>query len=338
MSSMPAVQLTVDRRIVLTDVPVPARRSDQVIVDVDLCGICGSDLHAPDLPQVYRGGFTMGHEASGAVCWVGSEVEGWQVGQRVALNPNGNVDGTCAQCRAGRTNFCYQATMETALGMQMDGALAPQMAVFPGSLRALPDGMSRIAAGWVEPTATALRAVRRAGDIQARRILVTGGGPIGQLAIRICQSMGAAHVTLMEPTEIRRAAGQASGADECLHPDEARRNVSDLHADVVLEASGNAQATSLGLDALEPDGTLVVVGGGPGNTVDPLTVLLKELSVIGSFTYVDEDFDDAVTMLADGTVSVEDLTSAVVPVTDALEAFESLRSASTMKVLIAPNA
>ena len=182
MAVMTTVMLTSDRRIELRDRPEPHRRHDQVIVDVDLCGICGSDLHSPDLPQVYRGGFTLGHEAAGVLSWVGDEVEGWTVGQRVAVN--GNVDGTCEHCRAGHPDFCRQATMDTALGLQMDGGLAPRMAAFPGSLRAVPEGMSRYAAAWVEPTATALRAVGLAGDLTGADVLVTGGGPIGQLVLR----------------------------------------------------------------------------------------------------------------------------------------------------------
>lgn len=335
MDGMPAVLFDSDRRITLTERPRPGRHQDQVVVDVDLCGICGSDLHAAQLPQVYRGGFVMGHEPSGTVSWVGGAVEGWEVGQRVAINPIGNVDGTCAQCRAGRPNFCYHATMETGLGMQMDGALAPQMAAYPGNLRAVPDGMGRTAAAWVEPTATALRGVRRAGDVTGRRVLVTGGGPIGQLTVRIARHAGASHVVLVEPAEERRSFGPASGAHAVLSPDEARDAVEELQADVVIEASGSGSATGLGLDALRPGGMLVVVGSSAVSSLDSTTVLLKEITVRGSFTYADE-FDETLTLLAERQIVVDDLTSTIAPLEDALAAFDSLRSASTMKVLIAP--
>ena len=337
MATMSTVMLTGDRKIELRDRPEPARRGDQVIVDIDLCGICGSDLHSPELPQVYRGGFVLGHEPAGVISWVGDDVAGWTPGQRVAINPNGNVDGTCEYCLAGRPNFCRQATMETALGLQMDGGLAPRMAAFPGSLRAVPDQMSRFATAWVEPTATALRAVRLAGDLSGARVLVTGGGPIGQLAARLSRVQGAGELTLVEPAEDRRTVGLRSGADASVTPDEARRNVGDLRADVVIEASGSAAALELAVDALEPGGVLVVVGAGAAGGLDPTSVLLKELVVRGSFVYTDE-FDDAVALLARGTVAVDDLTSDVTPLQDALSAFESLRSGSAMKVLIDPRA
>jgi len=332
---MPAVLLRTDRQIMLVDHPLPAHRPGQVIVDVDLCGICGSDLHAPHLPQVYTGGFVMGHEAAGRVSWVGDQVDGWTVGDRVAINPNGNVDGTCEHCRAGRVNFCRQATMETALGMQMDGALAPQMAVFPGSLRALPESMPRIASGWVEPMAIALRAVDLAGDVAGRTLVVTGGGPIGQLVLRLAKARGAARLILVEPSPGRRACGTASGADSVLTPEEAAEDVGDLLADVVVEASGSGSASELGLGALVPQGIFVVVGAGQGNVLDSASVLLKEITVRGSFTYTDE-FDAAIGVLSQGLVAVDDLTSVVAPLDDALAAFQTLRDASTMKVLIEP--
>src|SRR5258707_9546027 len=179
--TMPAVVLTTQGRIELQDRPRPTLRPNQVLVEVDLCGICGSDLHASQLPQVYRGDCILGHESTGWVSAVGDDVADWAVGQRVAVNPNGNVDGTCVYCRSGRPNFCRQATLETALGLQSDGALAPLMAAFPGHLRRIPDEMGTLEAAWVEPTATALRAVELAGQLAGRAVLVTGGGPTAAL-------------------------------------------------------------------------------------------------------------------------------------------------------------
>ena len=335
MASMPAVLFTEDRETRLVTHPVPGRRHDQVIVDVDVCGICGSDLHAASFPQVYPGGFVMGHEAAGTVSWVGDEVDGWAVGQRVALNPNGNVDGTCVHCRAGRRNFCRRATLETALGLQMDGGLAPQVAAFPGSLHLLPDAMSRNAGGWVEPLATAVHAVALAGDLAGRTVMVTGGGPIGQLALRVARHRGAGRTLLVEPSAQRRALGAASGAYAVLSPEQADAVAGDILADVVIEASGNGAATATGVASLSPQGTLVVVGAGAGNVLDPAAILLKEITVRGSFTYTDE-FGQAIKLLSDGSVAVEDLTSVVAPLDSALSAFEALRDSSVVKVLISP--
>src|ERR1700738_1807434 len=196
--TMPAVVLTADGRIALQDRPRPPLRADQVLVEVDLCGICGSDLHASQLPQVYRGDCILGHESTGRVAAVGDDVADWAVGQRAAFNPTANVAGICVYCRSGRPNFCRQATLETALGLQANGALAPLMAAFPSHLRAIPPELSAPQAALVEPAATALRAVELAGDIRGLTVLVTGGGPIGQLVCRLAYLKDPAHVLLME--------------------------------------------------------------------------------------------------------------------------------------------
>ena len=336
MSTMEAVVLTEDRRIVLDTRPEPGRRADQVIVDVDLCGICGTDLHAPDMPQVYRGGFIMGHEPTGRISHVGEAVEGWQVGRRVAVNPNGNVCGVCRYCRTGRPNFCHQATMETALGLQMDGALAPRMAAFPGTLRALPDSMDRVAAAWVEPVATTLRAVDLAGDLAGATVAVYGGGPIGQLACRIVALRQAARVVLVEPAPERRRFGPASHADAALDPAQVLAEVGESEVDAVIECSGSVAAREQALRVLAPGGVLVEVGGGPGGGFDPDTVLLKEITIRGSFVYRTE-FEGAIDLLARGDLRVDDLTTDIRPVRKALDAVASLRSAEVMKVLIGPN-
>jgi D-arabinose 1-dehydrogenase-like Zn-dependent alcohol dehydrogenase len=114
---MLAMVLTNDRTTRLERRPVPTPRDDQVLVDIDLCGICGSDLHAPDLREVYLGGFIMGHEPAGRIAGVGRDVSGWRVGQRVAINPNGDTCGVCEACRSGRLNHCIPATRERAVGL-----------------------------------------------------------------------------------------------------------------------------------------------------------------------------------------------------------------------------
>jgi 2-desacetyl-2-hydroxyethyl bacteriochlorophyllide A dehydrogenase len=332
---MTAMVLTADRKLRLEQRPFLTPRADQVLVDVDLCGICGSDLHAAELPQVYRGGFILGHEPVGWIAAVGRDVTGWRVGQRVAINPNGDTCGVCEHCRAGRLNFCVPATLERAVGLQADGALAAQLVASPKTLHAVPDGMSRVESAWVEPAATALRAVRQAGELAGRSVLVVGGGPIGQLCCRLARHFGAARVWLAEPSPERRGYADASGVDRVFDPGTDAAEIQRLGADLVLECSGSERGASAGLAALTPQGTMVVVGGGAHDGLDPLTILLKELRVLGSFTYVDE-FEETIGLLADGALRVADLTTAIVGIDDAPQAFERLREASTMKILIEP--
>jgi threonine dehydrogenase-like Zn-dependent dehydrogenase len=336
MPEMTAMVLTAERRLVLERRPVPTPRADQVLVDVELCGICGSDLHAPDLPQVYRGGFILGHEPGGRIAAVGREVTGWRVGQRVSINPNGDICGVCAFCRTGRFNFCVQATLERAVGLQADGALARQVVISTKTLHAVPDEMGPVESAWVEPAATALRAVRQAGDLTGRSVLIVGGGPIGHLCCRLSRLFGAARVWLLEPSPERRAFSDASGVDRAFDPKRHASDIERLGVDAVLECSGNEHGTRVGLNALAPQGTMIVVGGGAHAGLDPLTILLRELKVHGSFIYVDE-FDQVIRLLADSALRVADLTTEIVGIEEAPRAFDLLRDARTMKILISPS-
>ena len=175
--------------------------------------------------------------------------------------------------------------------------------------------------------------MRQAGELAGRSVLVVGGGPIGQLCCRLARHFGAASVALAEPSAERR--GYAAGVDRVLDPGSDGAEIRRLGADVVLECSGSEAGACSGLAALRPQGTLIVVGGGTHGGLDPLTILLKELHVIGSFTYVDE-FAEAIGLLADGSLPVTDLTTAIVALEEAPAAFERLRDARTMKVLIDP--
>jgi threonine dehydrogenase-like Zn-dependent dehydrogenase len=332
---MLAMVLTNDRETRLERRPAPTPRDDQVLVAIDLCGICGSDLDAPDLPEVYHGGFIMGHEPTGRIAGVGREVSGWHVGQRVAINPNGDTCGVCEACRSGRLNHCIPATIERAVGLQADGGLAARVAVSPKTLHALPDEMGRIESGWVEPAAVALRAVLAAGELSGRSVLVVGGGPIGQLCCRLARHYGAGRVWLSEPSSERRSYADASRVDRAFDPMVEAADIECLKVDVVLECSGSEHGIRSGVVAARPEGTFVVVGGGRSG-LEPISILIKELHVVGSFTYADE-FTEVIPLLADGALQVADLTSEIVSIDNAPAAFERLRDASTMKILIAPD-
>jgi threonine dehydrogenase-like Zn-dependent dehydrogenase len=205
------------------------------------------------------------------------------------------------------------------------------MAAFPGHLRRIPDELGTLEAAWVEPTATALRAVDLAGELSGRTVLVTGGGPIGQLACRLAHLRSPVRILLMEPAAQRAGFAKSSHAVSIA----ADADTSGLEVDVVLECSGNAAATSTALKLLAPGGILVVVGAGPDPGLDSATILLKEITVRGSYIYTDE-FDRAIELLAAREIAVADLTTVISPLTDALTAFDALRAGRVMKALISP--
>jgi threonine dehydrogenase-like Zn-dependent dehydrogenase len=162
--------------------------------------------------------------------------------------------------------------------------------------------------------------------------LVTGGGPIGQLACRLAYLQSPERILLMEPAA-ERAQFAGNSHATVITADEAQ--AAHLTVDVAIECSGNQAATATALNLLVPGGTLVVVGVGRGTGIDTASILIKEVTVHGSYTYTDE-FDRAIDLLATGHLLVADLTSVVTPLPETLDAFDALRAGRIMKALIAP--
>jgi threonine dehydrogenase-like Zn-dependent dehydrogenase len=332
-----AVILNDERRHELVERPDPVAAPGEVLVRPHYCGICGSDLHAAEV-DLYRVGVVQGHEFSGEIVAVGAGVDGWQVGQRIVANPNGLVCGVCRFCRSGRYNLCAVATRQNPLGVAKDGGMAELVALPTPYLNALPDGMSTRDAAWIEPLAVAVRAVctspLRIGDTVA----VIGGGPVGQLVMQVLRRAGASHVLLVEPSTFRRDMGMRLAADEAITPQELAERLASgeqREVDLVMECSGHPSAVQSGLEMVAPGGTIRLIGMSPSPpSFDGPTAMLKEVSIVGGFIYVQE-FPVAIGMVARGELDVDALTTSVTPLANFAEAFEGLRQPEqSMKVLI----
>lgn len=338
---MHAVVFSQSRKVELADRPVPEAGVGEVLLRPLFCGICGTDLHAPNLDH-FRPGVVMGHEFSAEVVGVGKEVSGWQVGDRVAVNPNGNVCGRCAACREGRYNLCAHAVFADAVGIHRDGGMAELVAVPARVLHRLPDSVSGLQGAWVEPVATAIRAVRISGFAVGDRAVILGGGPIGLLVLQTLRRAGAGWVAVVEPSAYRRDFAIRLGADEAIEPPLAG-DVSELFGrdlerpSHVFECSGQASAVRVAVRICRHAGTVTVVGISPEAVDFPAFELVgKELRIQGSIIYVDE-FPVAINLLAIGAYDVESLSTNVVDLTRAAEAFETLRKPdAAVKVLLHP--
>jgi 2-desacetyl-2-hydroxyethyl bacteriochlorophyllide A dehydrogenase len=336
--AMKAVVLNAERKHELVDMPDPTPGPVEVLVRSHFCGICGTDLHAPELADFCRSGVVSGHEFAGEIVAVGSDVRGWAVGQRVTANPNGHVCHQCKYCREGRYNLCRVATWENPLGVARHGGMAEYVALHVSYLHALPEALDTRRAAWTEPLAVAVRAVRasplRIGDSAA----VIGGGPVGQLVVQVLRRAGASRVVMVEPSQFRRKMALQLGADEAMTPDElaARRDAGDLQeVEHVMECSGFHGAVQTGLELVAAGGSIRLVGISPKPPAfDALQAVVKEVQILGGFIYVSE-FSQAIHLLASGAVDVDVLTTAVTPLENFAAAFEALRQPEeAMKVLI----
>lgn len=289
--------------------PVPEPGPGQVLVEVDHCGICGSDIHLM-LDGWAKPGSVLGHEYSGVVAEVGSGVEHWSVGDRVVGGPSPRC-GHCRRCLEGKPSQCEHHAGPLAQGR--DGAFARYVLVPAAALRALPDGLSTREAALAEPLAVALHGITRSGWTPEDSVMVLGAGPIGALTVAVLVHRGAAAVSVVEPAESRQQLATALGAAEVIGPEELEtfprwepERLARRAADVVLECSGKKAAVEAALCQLGRGGTLALVGAGDQLLeLDPNRMILNELHLCGSYIYDADGFDRALELLGSGALPTQ---------------------------------
>lgn len=326
------------------DVPTPPVLPHQLRVRVRFGGICGSDLH-----YFHDGGFgtvrvkqpmVLGHEVAGVIEECGAEVRGFAPGDRIAISPS-RPCGACRYCQEGLQNHCldmryYGSAMRNP---HVQGAFRREIVIETHQAHKLAEGVSDREGAMVEPLAVALHAVRRAGPLLGKRVLVTGCGPIGALVITAARRAGASEIVATDIGDFTLRSALKVGADQAINvaqqPDGLAAFTADKgHFDVLFECSGNERALRGALDALRPRGIVVQVGIGGEMQLPINTIVAKEFDLRGTFRF-HEEFGIAVELLNKGLVDVKPLISATVPYRDAGRAFALASDRSqAMKVLL----
>jgi (R,R)-butanediol dehydrogenase/meso-butanediol dehydrogenase/diacetyl reductase len=313
--------------------PVPHPGPGEVLVEVDHCGICGSDIHLLLEGWAGKPGLIAGHEYTGSVVALGDGVDG---------GPSPRC-GRCRRCREGRPSQCEH---QGSIVDDSDGAFARFVVARAGALVPLPAGLTSRQAALAEPLAVALHGITRSGAAPGDSVMVIGAGPIGSLSIASLVARGIGPVIAVEPGVRRRKLARELGAVEVLHPDDLetfpawepeRTAARAVH--VVLECSGHRSAMEAGFHQLKRGGTLALVGAGVEQpTFDPNRFILNELTVVGSFVYDLGGFEQALALLADDGFPTDLLIEADdVPLdglSDALAGLAAGRFAG--KVMVAP--
>jgi L-idonate 5-dehydrogenase len=305
--------------------------TDEVRVRIGSGGICGSDLH-----YYHHGGFgtvrikqpmTLGHEISGTIAAVGPNVARARIGQRVAVNPS-RACGTCEYCHAGMRNQCLDMRfMGSAMRFpHMQGGFAESVTVDARQAVPIPDDLTLAEAAMAEPLAVCLHAARQAGPMFGKRVLITGCGPIGALAVLVAKNSGAAELVVTDiaakPLEMARRLGATQVVNPLDEPDALLPYAADKGKfDVLIEATGSEAAIRGALELVRPGGTIVQLGLGGDVTLPMNLIVAKELNLKGTFRF-DPEFELAVQLMARKVVDVRPVITAEMPFTDAVAAFE----------------
>ena len=343
---MRAVVLSAPRRLHLEERPVPALGKAEVLVRVEAVGVCGSDVH------YYRDGrigdrvvtqpLVLGHEFAGEVADVGVAVEGWQPGDRVAVDPTVPC-GRCHFCRQGLIHICPQ--VDFCGTPPTDGGYAEFFVARPENLHRLPEGVSFVEGAMVEPLAVATHAVNLSRIAPGETAVVLGAGCIGLTVLQVARDRGARVVLVSEPLPARRELARRLGAENVADPGgcdpvgRASELTDGLGPEVVFECAGSLETPQQAIDMCRPGGRVIWIGIPPGDTI-PLSIhgaRRKELTVLMERRFL-ATYPQAIELVAGGRVDLSSLVTHRFGLAETEAAFALVETYGdgVVKVLIEP--
>jgi L-iditol 2-dehydrogenase len=343
---MKSLLLSEYNHLEVTDMPLPAVGPEEVLVRVETCGICGSDVHGYDgssgrrIPPI-----VMGHEAAGTVESAGSDVRGFAAGDRVTFDSTVYC-GACPFCASGDVNLCdnRQVIGVSCGDYRRHGAFAEFVVVPQRILYPLPASISFAEAAMLEAVSVALHAVRVSEAKGGETALVIGAGMIGLLTLQAARAAGCAQVFVSDVDATRLSLANQVGADRTLHASggelltEIHKLTGGRGVDIVYEAVGRNETVASAIDCARKGGTVTLVGNITPEVMLPLQkVVSRQIRLQGSCASSGE-YPQAIELIASGKIQVKPLITAVASLEEGPRWFERLhaREPNLMKVILSP--
>jgi len=338
--------LTSYNNLEIADMPQPAVGPGEVLVRVEACGICGSDVHGYDgssgrrIPPI-----VMGHEAAGVVAAVGVGVKGYAEGDRVTFDSTVYC-GECAFCKSGDVNLCdnRQVVGVSCGDYRRHGAFADYVVVPQRILYHLPEGISFAEAAMLEAASVAIHGVRVSEARGGETALVIGAGMIGLLTLQAARAAGCAKAFVADVDATRLKMAKDAGADAVLHASgaelvaEVMKLTGGRGVDIAYEAVGRNETVAGAIDCTRKGGTVTLIGNIQPEVTLPLQkVVTRQLRLQGSCASSGE-YPQAIELITSGKIKVGPLISAVAPLEEGPQWFERLhaREPNLMKVILTP--
>lgn len=321
-------------KIVVEERPEPDPGPQEAVVRIEAVGVCGSDTAYYKVGRigdyVVDGPIILGHEVSGQVIQVGSDVTNVQVGDRVAIEP-GTPCRNCHECMAGRYHLCPDLVFLAT--PPYDGALIEKMTIDSRNLYPMPDEMTYEEGALLEPLSVGIWGCKRAGLEGGDDVLVTGAGPVGLLAAASARALGAGSVTVTDLSDFRLDLARGMGFDA-----ERSDQPGDRRFDVLLECSGAPGVLGEAMGRLRPAGRAAMIGMSKeekiGLPLSQLNVNELTLSLVNRYNHT---WPLAIELVASGRIDVAPLVTHHFPLAEAADALTlSSRVSDSVKAVIHP--
>jgi threonine 3-dehydrogenase len=334
------VKARAERGLWLEEIDKPVPGHNDVVIKVGRAAICGTDIHIYQWDDWARRTIPLplavGHEFSGVIAEIGSEVKGLEIGNRVSAE--GHITcGVCRNCRAGRRHLCRNAS---GIGVSRPGAFAEYIAVPAFNVFRLPDSISDELASILDPLGNATHTAL-SFDLVGEDVLITGAGPIGLMAIAVARYAGARHIVVTDINDYRLALARKMGASVALNvkseslDDTMRELGMEEGFDVGMEMSGNPAAFRDMLRTMHHGGKVALLGIPPGDTaIDWTEVIFKGLIIKGIYgREMFETWYKMSSMLQSG-LNIAPIVTHRFFIGDFREAFELMESGQSGKVIM----
>jgi D-arabinitol dehydrogenase (NADP+) len=340
---MKAIVYDSPRNFSYRDIADPRVSADEVLVRVHACGLCGTDLHVHEGEFGPRFPLIPGHEFTGEIAEIGSEVSGFQAGQRVVGNSN-LACGTCFYCMRGDFLLCENLR---CYGINFNGGFAEYLRIRADRLYII-NRLSPREAVMVEPTACAVHGIEVLNAKPGSEVLLFGAGPTGQVLAQLVKLNGAARLVVAAPPGPKLDLAAKLAADDVVpidrqNPEVHRKRLQELSPngfDYVIEATGAAPMCEEALRFVRRRGTLLVYGVYPEKAFarfNPFDLFRGEISIKGSFAQIDS-FPRAIAYLEGGRVKVNEIVTEELPLAQFPQALELAWARKGIKTALVPNA
>jgi L-iditol 2-dehydrogenase len=343
---MKSLLLSEYNHLEIADIPLPVVGRGEVLVRVEACGICGSDVHGFDgstgrrIPPI-----VMGHEAAGTVETVGEGATKYKKGDRVTFDST-IYCGECQYCKRGQINLCdNREVIGVSCGdYRRHGAFAEYVVVPERIMYPLPKDFSFEAAAMLEAVSVAMHGVKVSQVAGGETALVIGAGMIGLLTLQAARAAGCKRVFITDVDETRLKLARQVGADETLHCSgaelvaEVMRLTGGNGVDITLEAVGRNETVAAAIDCTRKGGTVTLIGNIMPEVTLPLQkVVVRQLRLQGSCASSGE-YPEAIELIANGKIQVKPLITAVASLEEGPRWFERLhsREPNLMKIILTP--
>jgi L-iditol 2-dehydrogenase/galactitol-1-phosphate 5-dehydrogenase len=306
------------------DLPKPQVQGDEVLINVKICGICGSDIESFLTGALESQQIILGHEFSGEIVELGDRVKKLKLGDRVTANPNVPCL-ECNYCRAGLEILCIHNT----IGITHNGALAEYVKIRSDRIHKLPESVSFEEAAMAEPVSNAVQAIKSSGFKIGDNAAVFGAGPIGLLVIQVLKKAGASNVYVIEPVESKHKLALELGANEVFTPDKWSRIIkltNKIGPDFIFDCVALPETLITSLQLVRRGGLIMIVGihSEPFEMRGILQLMLKNITIKGMYLVDQDSFKTALSLLEQKEVNINSIITKKVKLDQVPEAFDKL--------------